>query len=179
MYFFLFPGSGGTGKSYLINVFTQWCQKILTKPGDNPDQPKILLMAFTGIAASQIGGCTLHTALGLKFGTECLPLGDEQRAKLRKRYEHLKVVIIDELSMISSDVLYNINKRLQEIMGCLDPFGNIAIVLFGDVLQLPPVKACQIFLSPSYRNVHHRALFQSEENLWNNFEVICLIKQKH
>ena len=171
-------GSGGTGKSYLANVFAQWCEKTLRKPGDNPDQPKMMIMAFTGIAASQIGGSTVHSALGLKFGSEYLPMGDEQKSRLRKMYQHLKVVIIDELSMISSDNLYAIHKRLQEIKGNEDPFGDVAIVIFGDLLQLPPVKGPQIFEAPSPRNAQNRALFKSNESLWKNFEVIIFLNVK-
>ena len=51
----IFLGPGGCGKSYLANVFAMWCEKYLRQAGDNPDKPKVLIMAPTGIAAVQIG----------------------------------------------------------------------------------------------------------------------------
>ena len=48
-------GDGGTGKSYFISVFSKWAEKILIQSGDNPNRPKILLLAPTGKAASLIG----------------------------------------------------------------------------------------------------------------------------
>ena len=63
-------GGGGVGKSYLIRTVAKWAEKILRKAGDNPLKPKVLLLAPTGMAASLIGGTTLQSGLGLKFGTK-------------------------------------------------------------------------------------------------------------
>ena len=49
----IFTGCGGTGKSHLITTVSKWVEKILINPG--PVKPKVLLLAFTGIAASLIG----------------------------------------------------------------------------------------------------------------------------
>ena len=51
----LYLGGGGAGKSTLINVVTRQCDKVLTQVGDDPNQPKILLLAPTGMAACIIG----------------------------------------------------------------------------------------------------------------------------
>ena len=58
-------GGGGVGKSYLIKTITQWSDKILRegKNRDNPDMPTVLLIAFTGVAAKNIGGTTFHSGL--------------------------------------------------------------------------------------------------------------------
>ena len=50
-----FTGDGGTGKSHFISVTSKWAEKIFLKIGDNPNRPKILLLAPTGKAASLIG----------------------------------------------------------------------------------------------------------------------------
>ena len=56
-------GGGGVGKSYLIKTTAQWIDKILREVHnrDNPDYPTVLLLAFTGVAARNIGGTTFHS----------------------------------------------------------------------------------------------------------------------
>ena len=51
----LLLGGGGVGKSYLIRVISQYVDKTLTRIGDHPNRPKVILLAPTGIAASLIG----------------------------------------------------------------------------------------------------------------------------
>ena len=52
---FFILGGGGVGKSTIINVVTRHCNQVLNKVGDDPNQPKILLLAPTGMAACLIG----------------------------------------------------------------------------------------------------------------------------
>ena len=50
-------GGGGVGKSYLIDTTAQWADKILREGNgrDDPDKPTVLLLAYTGVAANNIG----------------------------------------------------------------------------------------------------------------------------
>ena len=74
--------------------------------------------------------------------------------------------------MVSCDMLYDINRRLQEIFVSTDLFGGRSVMIVGDILQLPPVKARSIFSKPfSSKN---RSLFNSPDNLWRNFKVVTL-----
>ena len=57
----------GCGKSFVINLMTQWQERILRKPGDNPNHPYVLKCAFTGTAASIIDGQTLHHSFSFSF----------------------------------------------------------------------------------------------------------------
>ena len=50
-------GGGGVGKTFLTSIMSQFVEKILRNVGDHPFQPKVLLVAPTGIAASLIGKC--------------------------------------------------------------------------------------------------------------------------
>ena len=70
---------------------------------------------------------------------------DSERVRLRNLYS--EVVIIDEISMFSNICLLHIHKRLCEIFGCSEsqPFATLSILVVGDLLQLPPIKAPQIF----------------------------------
>ena len=168
-------GGGGVGKSYLIQTTAQWIEKILrgNKNRDNPDIPNVLLIAYTGVAAKNIGGTTLHTGLSFKFGSDMLDLSPEKLDTTRKHVENVEVVIVDEFSMISSDNLYNLHKRLQGLFMSQDFFGGRSILLVGDIMQLGPVRATPIYREP--KSIDSRAMFNSPElNLWNNFESILL-----
>ena len=70
-------GGAGSGKSFLIDVISQHLEKNLRYSGDCPDHPYILKLAFTGTAAANIQGQTLHSAFS--FGNEFLSLGDKAR----------------------------------------------------------------------------------------------------
>ena len=86
----------------------------------------------------------------------------------RKYLENVEVVIVDEMSLVSSDNLYNLHKRLQEIIASEDTFGGRCVLLVGDILQLPPIRAPQIFSEP--KQFDSKVMFKSKElNLWENY----------
>ena len=88
-------GGAGSGKSTVIDVMCQQVEKILRASGDNPNCPYIIRAAFTGTAAANIQGQTMHSAFSFNFGNEYLSLGDKSRDERRTLLENLKVVIID------------------------------------------------------------------------------------
>ena len=53
--------------------------KVLMYKGDHPDKPRIPLLAPTGVAAINIDGTTIHTALGITVGNKLYPLNDRQQ----------------------------------------------------------------------------------------------------
>ena len=76
--------------------------------------------------------------------------------------------------MVDSDMIYKINLRLQEIMeNDLKPFGGIAVFVFGDLMQLKPVRANYIFQTP--RNENFVIPFKVD-SLWNKFMSVTLTK---
>ena len=163
------------GKSFLVHIISQWCDKILREGNErqNPDMPTVLLLAYTGVAANNIGGTTLHTGLGFKFGSEMLDFSTEKLDQARKYLENVEVVIVDEMSLVSADNLYNLHKRLQQIFASEDPFGGRSLLLVGDILQLPRIRASQIFASP--RQFDSLVMFKSKElNLWENCQSVLL-----
>ena len=111
----------------------------------------------------------MHTGLDFKIGKKYIPLSNESQQTMSKLMENVKVLIIDELSMISADQFYDVNRRMQSIMASDDPFGGVSVVLLGDILQLPPIRGEPIFLEP--HSEQNLALYNSEENWWKKFEV--------
>ena len=123
-------GGAGCGKSFVINLMTQWQERILRQSGDDPNQPYILRCAFTGTAASIINGQTLHNAFSFSFGNEYFSLNDKTRDARRRSLKNLKIVIIDEFSMVKADMLYQLDLRLKELKETPDlPFGGVAVCL--------------------------------------------------
>ena len=160
-------GGAGSGKSTVINIMKQWVHRILQSSGDNPECPYIL-----GTAAANVKGQTLHTAFGFNFGNEYLSLSDKKRDEKRKKLEHLKAVIIDEISMVKCDQLFQLDMRLREVTRKPDKiFGGVAIFAFGDILQLRPCQARYIFEEPKCQN--YKIGFLSGTH-WQAFEAINL-----
>ena len=143
-------GGAGTGKSMLIQVMSKWVQHILQQPGDDCDSPYIVRAAPTGMAAANIEGSTMHSAFNFNFGYNFIPLSDQKRDMFRKNFKNVQVVIVDEFSMMKSDQLYQLHLRLCEIKQNDSPFGNAAVVLLGDLMQLKPIKGSYIFEKPRF-----------------------------
>ena len=102
----------------------------------------VLLTAPTGVAAFNIQGTIVHYALLLgtsKFSIQ--PLTQDKLNTLRTKLSNLQLLIIDEISMVGSNILLQIHKRLQQLKGKRDDttFGNISILAVGDLYQLRPV----------------------------------------
>ena len=160
-------GGAGCGKSFLINVLTQVCEYWMTFGNKHPDKPSVLKLAPTGKSANVIDGHTLHTGLKVGFGNQHTSLPDRLRETMRNELSDLSVVIIDEMSMVKSDILYQLFLRLQEIKQNKQDFGGVAILLFGDLLQLKPVQAKWIFEPPHGERFKASYAFRS---LWDMFE---------
>ena len=139
--------------------YLSWFRSIY---GEHPSVAKLLdcptygLCASTGKAASLIGGRTLHSYLGIGLGRGS---SEEWYARLssamylRKTFENLRavqVIIIDEISMISAEMLDKISEYLQTIRRNTEPFGGVQMIFVGDFAQLPPVNGRYAFKSEEY-----------------------------
>ena len=76
----------------------------------------LLLMAPTGVAAINIHGTTVNTALGIpkEAGSTLKPLSDQNRTQLRLFLSELRLIIVDEISMVGNTTLLHIHQRLKE-----------------------------------------------------------------
>ena len=83
------------------------------------------------------GGQTIHSALDLKFGDYGHdPLSDQKLAQLRFLLSELKVIIIDEVSLLGSDLFYRIHRRVCDIFQSKFPFGKKSLIAVGDIMQV-------------------------------------------
>ena len=170
-------GAAGSGKSCTINILKQFLQLILQQPGDDPECPHVVLCAPTGTAAVNIKGHTLHSTFGFTFGDEHYSLSDKTRDTKRSQFKNLKFLIIDEVSMVKSDQVYQLDLRLRELtMRSQLIFGGVAILFFGDIMQLKPVMGKYLWCQPASKEYLHAFLVQSH---WENFTVISLVENHH
>jgi hypothetical protein len=161
----------GVGKSAVVRLLSKWSEKILRKSGDHPNKPRILLTGPTGMASAVINGITIHSAFDFRFGNEHISLSDQKLDQFRTAFENLHLIIVDEVSMLSADMLYKIHMRLCEIFQSHDLFGGKSLILVGDLLQLPPVKGSYVFDVP--RNDSFK-VFHDICPLWGIFQPVVL-----
>jgi hypothetical protein len=153
LYLFV-TGGGGAGKSHLIRAIYHTVTKIFRHAPMNPELPSCLLMAPTGVAAININGTTVHTALAIpkECGNSVPAMSDQRRTQMRLSLAELKLIIIDEISMVSNMGLLHIRQRLKEISVTSNSelFAGISLLTFGDFFQLPPIRSATAF--SNYKN---------------------------
>ena len=145
LYAFL-SGGAGVGKSVLIRVLYQALHRLLhSGEGEDPDDIRILLCAFTGKAAYNINGVTIASAFHKKYNQLNQAMNSDELNTFRTKYRNLSVIIIDEISMVGNKMLNFIDSRLKELTGTNRPFGGKSIIAVGDLYQLQPVGDSWIF----------------------------------
>lgn len=168
-------GNAGTGKSVLLRHL-----KANT-------QHSCLVVAPTGVAAVNVGGETIHSRFGLP--THFVSREDLEDDKYRftrsdrgKLLGRVRLLVIDEISMVRADLLDAIDVRMQQASGTSLPFGGATVVAFGDIFQLPPVirrdDDLLVYLQKYYGGIH---FFQSK--VWQAretriFELTYNFRQK-
>ena len=142
-------GSAGVGKSMIIRCLYQLITNYFDNlPGATKDKLVVLLCAPSGKTAFLINGVTLHTAFALpvsQFGGQMPELSADLANKIREKLFDLKLLIIDEVSMVGSTLLSRVDTRLRQIMGKNQEFGGVSVILVGDLNQLPPVMDSPIY----------------------------------
>ena len=142
-------GGAGAGKTTVIKTLCAHVERILRRDGDETGLPYIVRCAPTGAAASLIEGMTLHKAFNFAFSGKFFSLDDKTRDQKRAQLRNLVLLIIDEVSMVKVEMLYQLCIRLQEIKQRPGiPFGGVCLMCFGDILQLKPVFGHYIFERP-------------------------------
>ena len=106
-----------------MKVIYQADTKTISSKSTTLDKPKILILGTTGVAAINVDGTTIHSALQIpvsNFGKNCPQLSDKMESSLRNKLCEVKLTIIDKISMVSNLLLYHIHLWLVVIFDCPD-----------------------------------------------------------
>ena len=162
-------GPGGTGKSRVINALKAFFDR-------RNQSRRFRLSSYTGVAAKNISGMTLHAALCLNQ-RKSKSSSDKTRRDLISMWEGVDYLFIDEVSMIGCRLMLKISEALNDAKENQSPFGGMNIVFAGDFSQLPPVGDTRLF---SQINTHDIKTRQGQENvfgklLWLSVKTVVIL----
>lgn len=158
----LISGNGGTGKSYTI--------KLIKKESEKREK-QCDLTSTTGVSAHALGlgATTLHRWSGIKLGDkplETIITSIKKNPQQIKRWKECDILVIDEVSMLGSNVLSLVSQVGQIIRygkkgiksflkqeKKIPPFGGLQIIMSADFMQLQPVKDKYAFKSPVWKEL--------------------------
>lgn len=155
-------GAAGSGKTFVLNEYIKYLRE---------RNVGVAVTAATGIAATHLGGVTIHSWSGMGIKGD-LTKGEIdnliQKESLYKKYKKTKVLIIDEISMLKPRMFDALNYLAQVMKSSDEPFGGMQVVLSGDFFQLPPVvkfgeEVMYIDASESWRNMDIRICYLEEQ----------------
>ncbi|GIY57519.1 hypothetical protein CDAR_79491 [Caerostris darwini] len=157
-------GGAGTRKTFLFNLLKNQVNRCYGKS-------VVKVGALTGVAARLIGGSTLHRLLKLPVQKDgvivsmSLLTGNYLRV-MRQLWQNVEFLFIDEISMVPYEMLCMIDSRLRQLKSSNACFGGINVLLFGDPMQLPPVRGHQVFRQPEH--------MKPATHLWRQFRLVEL-----
>lgn len=168
-------GEPGSGKTFVVNAYINYLRQ-------NNIEPSIT--ASTGIAATHIGGMTIHSwsGIGIRHTLNKYELDKIASTEyIAKRIRRTKVLIIDEISMLRPETLSMVDAICREVKNVAEPFGGIQTVFVGDFFQLPPIfkneipKPAQGSLMPE-----PVAIFACDAPVWKNMnKIICYLTEQY
>lgn len=160
-------GPAGSGKTFTMKMLMETYNRFAQQ--HNNAFNSYVASASTGIAASAIGGSTVHAVFHIGNSQKTTGLSVETLNSFRTAFANVRVVFVDECSMIGSALLGQINSRLQHILHDHErPFAGMDMIFTGDLRQLPPV--CQ---TPIYKR--SKQTFAGEI-VWQSLEYYPLVQ---
>ncbi|MDQ1513868.1 MAG: ATP-dependent helicase, partial [Microbacteriaceae bacterium] len=152
----LVTGRAGTGKSTLLEHIVA------------TEQRKVAVCAPTGVAALNVGGQTIHSLFKLPIGL-IGPTPLVQDRALQRLLSAIEVLIVDEVSMVSADLLDAVDRSLRQARGRKEAFGGVQVVLFGDPYQLAPVPGSAE--ERAYYEHRYRSMWFFDAHVWEEAEL--------
>ncbi|MDE1924734.1 MAG: AAA family ATPase [Patescibacteria group bacterium] len=172
-------GEPGAGKSHTVNEFVARLRQHGIEPA---------ITASTGIAATHIGGMTIHSWCGIGIKRTLNQYDLDRIASSEhvvKRMRRTKILIIDEVSMLSPDTLSMVDAVCREVLGSSRAFGGLQIIFVGDFFQLPPIvkrqEAQQSDSGLSFDSLEDsRPRFAYDSDAWAHANpVVCYLTEQH
>ncbi len=168
-------GEPGSGKTFTINKYIAYLKE---------REIDVAITASTGIAATHIGGVTIHSwsGIGIKENLDKYDLDKLSTTEyLVKRISKTKVLIIDEISMLHAKTLNMVDRVCRLIRSSDEAFGGLQVVFVGDFFQLPPInkkikeeKEIQLF------EEEKKGDFAYDSFAWVKASpIVCYIKEQH
>jgi hypothetical protein len=157
-------GAPGAGKSHTVREYMDYARE---------KGLQVALTASTGIAATHIGGMTLHSWSGLGIRkrmtrAECKELATN--SQVRRRVVGAQVLVIDEISMLDADMVEAVDLICRVLRKDERSFGGLQVVFVGDFFQLPPVSRAGseaprfAFASPAWKEADCTVCYLSEQH---------------
>lgn len=170
-------GEPGSGKTYVLGEYTDYLRAHAIEPA---------ITASTGIAATHIGGMTIHSWSGTGI-KDVLTKKDLDAIKAKeyvtRRIRSTSVLIIDEISMLGPDMLDSIDAVCRVVRENTAPFGGLQVVFVGDFFQLPPIRKqtlgeTEAGLFTTQGSAHLQFAFQS--SAWERAGfTVCYLTEQH
>jgi hypothetical protein len=156
-------GEPGSGKTHTVNQYISYFRSHDIEPS---------ITASTGIAATHVGGMTIHSWSGTGIKRSLSPYDLDAiatREPLVKRLMAAKILIIDEISMLDAVVLDMVDQILVTVRQNTQPFGGVQMIFVGDFFQLPPIP------EPG-----SQARFAFESRAWARANpIVCYLSEQH
>lgn len=158
----LLTGPAGTGKTYLLNQFIRHAKA---------EGKHVSVTATTGLAATHLGGNTIHAWSGIGVADELRPGFTDHMSKTRREtIAKTDILIIDEISMLHDYRLDMVDEVCRLVRRKDEPFGGIQLVMSGDFFQLPPVN----------RNDGRAGGFVVSSQVWAEMDpVVIYLQEQH
>jgi hypothetical protein len=157
-------GAAGSGKTHLLREYISYLE--------NHDVP-VGIAASTGIAATHMGGTTIHSWAGIGVRdrlTDSDVTEIAEKSYLRSRFQNTRVLIIDEVSMLHHFRLDLVDRVLRAARDIDLPFGGIQVVFCGDFFQLPPIS----------RSNEQQARFAYHSSVWQELSpAVCYLEEQY
>ncbi len=168
-------GPAGSGKTYILNKFIAQLKK---------QKKQIAITASTGIAATHLGGITIHSWSGLGIRDELTDKDSSwlaNNSRLVKRYNTTDVLVIDEISMLHGRRLGMINEVCKLLRQSNEPFGGLQLILTGDLFQLPPVNKSEepddfVHLSAAWQELNPAICYLGEQHRQKNGDLLRVLQ---
>jgi ATP-dependent DNA helicase PIF1 len=167
-------GAAGSGKTYVLREYINYLRSLDASIG---------ITASTGIAATHMGGVTIHSwsGIGVRDSLNKSEVAEiAEKRHVRKNVEKASVLIVDEISMLHHFQLDLVDMVLREIKNSELPFGGLQVVFCGDFFQLPPVRKFGLeslfaYHSETWKNLNLKICYLSEQHRQNDLEYLKIL----